>query len=186
MRSGCSAIETHFMKLQMNSYCADVASRGSLELDSECCNRGQIFTCFSTRWSCSLRLCAPRWFYVTVTALSWPGSSSRAEIWCWEGGILWRCHVESERFSTGHSTVCQWRLHGCVLVKFFKKKGFIHLSATGVAEIAKSTNFKGLPCRACLTNRQLWTEPFPSYLWTHRSYFQILSLKQKSETHKRW
>jgi hypothetical protein len=35
------AMETHFMKLQTNSYCADVASRDSLELGSECCNRGQ-------------------------------------------------------------------------------------------------------------------------------------------------
>jgi hypothetical protein len=29
---GCSAMETHFMKLPTNSYCAGVASRGSLEL----------------------------------------------------------------------------------------------------------------------------------------------------------
>ena len=42
---GCLAMETHFMKLPTNSYCADVASRGSLELGIECCNRGQtIFT----------------------------------------------------------------------------------------------------------------------------------------------
>jgi hypothetical protein len=32
---GCSAMETHFMKLSTNSYRADVASRGSLELGSE-------------------------------------------------------------------------------------------------------------------------------------------------------
>ena len=33
------------VNLPTNSYCADVASRGSLELGSECCNRGQaIFT----------------------------------------------------------------------------------------------------------------------------------------------
>ena len=38
---GCSAMETHFMKLPMNCSCADVASRGSLELRSQCCNRGQ-------------------------------------------------------------------------------------------------------------------------------------------------
>jgi hypothetical protein len=38
---GCSAMETHFMKLPTNSYCADVASRGSLELGSECYNLGQ-------------------------------------------------------------------------------------------------------------------------------------------------
>jgi hypothetical protein len=37
--------ETHFMKLPTNSYCVDVASRGSSELGSEYCNRGQtIFT----------------------------------------------------------------------------------------------------------------------------------------------
>ena len=36
-----AAWQTHFMKLPMNSYCANVASRGSLELRSECCNLGQ-------------------------------------------------------------------------------------------------------------------------------------------------
>ena len=42
---GCSAMETHFMKLPTNSYCVDVASRGSLALGSECCKQGQtIFT----------------------------------------------------------------------------------------------------------------------------------------------
>ena len=38
---GSSAMETHFMKLQTNGSCADVASRGSVELGSECCTRGQ-------------------------------------------------------------------------------------------------------------------------------------------------
>jgi hypothetical protein len=61
---GCSAIETHFLKLSSNSSCADV-----------------------------------RPFYCKV---------------------------------------CLWRLNGCVL-------DFIHLSATGVAEIAESTNLKGCP-----------------------------------------
>ena len=38
-------METHFMNLLTNSSCAEVVSRGSLELGSECCNRGQtIFT----------------------------------------------------------------------------------------------------------------------------------------------
>jgi hypothetical protein len=32
IRLGCSAKETHFMKLLINSYCADLAYRGSLEL----------------------------------------------------------------------------------------------------------------------------------------------------------
>ena len=35
------AMENNFMKVTMNSSCADVASRGSLELGSECYNRGQ-------------------------------------------------------------------------------------------------------------------------------------------------
>jgi hypothetical protein len=52
---GCSAMETHFIKLPTNSSCADVASRDSLELDSECCNRGQmIFTCYALHYSVSL------------------------------------------------------------------------------------------------------------------------------------
>ena len=38
---GYSAMETHFMMLLTDSSCADVASRGSLELGSECCNWGQ-------------------------------------------------------------------------------------------------------------------------------------------------
>ena len=44
----------------------------------------------------------------------------------------------TEPFDTSYSTatVCLWRLHGGVL-------DFIHLSATGVAEIAESTNLKG-------------------------------------------
>ena len=46
----------------------------------------------------------------------------------------------TELFSNGHSTanVCLWILHGCVL-------DFTPLSATGVAEIAESTNLKGCP-----------------------------------------
>jgi hypothetical protein len=40
---GYSAMETHFMKLQTNSYCPDIASRVSLELcSSECCNWEQM------------------------------------------------------------------------------------------------------------------------------------------------
>jgi hypothetical protein len=46
----------------------------------------------------------------------------------------------TELFSTGHFTanVCLCRLLGCVLE-------FIHVSAKGVAEIAKSTNLKVCP-----------------------------------------
>ena len=89
----CSAMETHFIKLLTNNYCTDVASRGSLELGSECCNRGQTIPthyALSTWWSCSVSLCGlplrgwavPRLFHFTVTALTVDrGSSSRAEIW---------------------------------------------------------------------------------------------------------
>ena len=56
LECGCSAMETHFLKRRTNSSCAEVASRGSLELWSECCNRGQkIVTSFSTLpvlWTC--------------------------------------------------------------------------------------------------------------------------------------
>ena len=38
---GYLAMETHFKKLQKNCSCADVASKGILELGCECCNRGQ-------------------------------------------------------------------------------------------------------------------------------------------------
>jgi hypothetical protein len=91
----CLAMENHFMKVLTNSSCADVASRGSLELSRECCNRGDDFlhaTSFSTRRSHSMSLCGlplhglavvtPRCFYLTITALIVDqGSSSSAEIW---------------------------------------------------------------------------------------------------------
>ena len=77
---GYLAMESHFTKLPTNSYCTDVASRGSLELCSECCNRGQtIYTSFSTRRSRSVSLCglplrgwsvvAPKCFHFTITAV---------------------------------------------------------------------------------------------------------------------
>ena len=47
---------------------------------------------------------------------------------------LWK----SLSFSVRPFNVCLWRLHGGVL-------NFIHLSATGVAEIAESANLKGCP-----------------------------------------
>ena len=108
-------------------------------------------TCFSTRQTHSVSLCglplrwwgivAPRRFRFTITALKLTGAALAGqkfdELTCWKGGIRWRCHVESHwalKYKA-HSTanVCLWRLHGCVL-------HFIHLSAMGVAEIAKSTN----------------------------------------------
>jgi hypothetical protein len=90
---GCSAVETHFMKILTNSYCVDVAPRGSLELGNECCNWGRFLraTHFGTRQSRSVSLCglpvrgwavvAPRHFHFTITALivDW-GCSYRADI----------------------------------------------------------------------------------------------------------
>ena len=80
------------MKLSTNSLCADVASRGSLKLSSECCNRGQTILSSSALGGprsvsfCGLPLrgwavVAPRRFHFTITALTvdW-GSSSRAEM----------------------------------------------------------------------------------------------------------
>ena len=49
---GCSAMETHLVKLSTNSSCADIASRGSLEFGSECCNWGQtIFKAYALQHS---------------------------------------------------------------------------------------------------------------------------------------
>ena len=65
---GCSAMETHFMKLPTNSSCADVASRGSLELGSQCCNRGQtIFTRYELQHSV-VPFCELVW--LTISRLS--------------------------------------------------------------------------------------------------------------------
>ena len=79
---GCSAMETHFMKLPTNSYCVDVASRGSSELTVATEDRLFLLaTCLSTRWSrsvslrglplCGWAVVAPRCFHVTIMALSW-------------------------------------------------------------------------------------------------------------------
>ena len=86
-----------------NSYCVDLASRGSLEISSECCNRGHtVFMRFSTRWSRSVSLCdlplrcgavvAPRRFHFTITALRVArGSFSSAELW--RTDLLERWHL---------------------------------------------------------------------------------------------
>ena len=108
-------------------------------------------TRFGTQWSCSVSLCglqlhgwavvAPRHFHFTITALIVDrGSSSRAEIF--RTDLLERWHpMTVPHWKSLSSSVrlfyCQCPcMDGCVL-------DLIHLSATGVAEIVKSTNFKG-------------------------------------------
>ena len=51
---GCSAMETHFMKFPKNSYCADIASRGSLERVLQSEDRWLWFLQHSTvlLWTC--------------------------------------------------------------------------------------------------------------------------------------
>ena len=65
----------------------------------------------------------------------------------------------TDLFSTGHSTAnaCLWRLHGCVL-------DFIHLEATGVAEIAEFTDLKWCP----------HTFVYILYAFMHILYIQVL------------
>ena len=63
----------------------------------------------------------------------------------------------TELFSTGHSTANVWRLHGCVL-------DFIHLSATGVAEIAEYTNLMEGP------------HTFGHVVYIQSIYYQYLSI----------
>ena len=58
---GCSAMETHFMKLLMNSVCADVASRVSLELSHECCNRRQTIFPRNTLQHSAVPFCELVW-----------------------------------------------------------------------------------------------------------------------------
>jgi hypothetical protein len=59
--------------METNSSCADVASRGSLELGSECFNRGQmIFMRFSTRRCRSVSLCG---LPLQGLPLVWPTTS---------------------------------------------------------------------------------------------------------------
>jgi hypothetical protein len=101
---GCSAMEAHFMKLLTNSYCADVASRGSwYSVVSVSTNNRRFLhsTRFSTQRSPSVSLCriqlrgwaivAPRLFHFTITALTVDRcNSSRAKFW--QTDLLERWH----------------------------------------------------------------------------------------------
>jgi hypothetical protein len=58
---GCSAMETNFMKLLTNSSCADVPSRGSLELDNECCNWGHTVVTHYTLQHSAIPFCVLVW-----------------------------------------------------------------------------------------------------------------------------
>ena len=84
----------------------------------------------------------------------------------------------TELFSTALSiaNVCLWRLHGCVL-------DFIHLSAMDVAEIAKSTNEKGVsvyfwPCSVSKILFTYVTEGEGGYVFTPFCLF-VCRISQK-------
>ena len=78
---GWLAMETHSMKLPTNSYCADIASRGSLELVMSVATRWVLRTTrFSTRWSRFVNLCGLPLLVLKALTV-YQGSSSRAGIW---------------------------------------------------------------------------------------------------------
>jgi hypothetical protein len=87
---GCSAMETHFMKLLTNSYCADVASRGSAATKDRRFLRALSLAC-PFLWACEVyhwAVAVPRRFHFTITAPTVDrGRSSSADIW--KRGILW-------------------------------------------------------------------------------------------------
>ena len=58
-----------------------------------------------------------------------PAGQKLDELTCWKGGILYGPTLKVTEL------VFLWRLHGCLL-------NFLHLSATGMAEIAEDTNLK--------------------------------------------
>jgi hypothetical protein len=78
-------METHFMKLLTNSFCADVASRGSLELHSR-------FVSLSDLPLCGLPVVAPRRFHFTITAYTDNRAALAGQkfdkLTRWKGGIL--------------------------------------------------------------------------------------------------
>ena len=90
----CSSMETHFMKFPMNSFCAAVASRGNLELGSECCNRASTLGGHILWVSVAYHFMTEPVLLLdvsTITALTvdW-GSSSWAEIWWTDLLTRWR------------------------------------------------------------------------------------------------
>jgi hypothetical protein len=88
------------------------------------------------------RCCSEKFPLHKNSTYSWPGQLSRAEIW-WTD-LLERWHPRTvpcwkSPSSSVSPLYCQcfvWRLHGC-------GRNCIHLSATGVAEIAESTHLNG-------------------------------------------
>ena len=93
----------------------------------------------------SWAITAPRRFHFTITALTVDrGSSSRADIW--ETDLLERWHpMTVPRWKSLSSSVrlFYWQ-YLCMEIARLCARIFIHLSATGVAEIVESTNLKGL------------------------------------------
>ena len=114
---GCSAIQTHLMKLPKNSSCADVATQ----------DRGFWHaTLFSTRRS-------PVAYHFTAEPLrNWLVGKAAS----YDSATLKVTELFSKAILL--PMFVYWDCIGFVL-------NFIHLSATGVDQIAKSTNLKGCP-----------------------------------------
>ena len=139
------------MKLPMNSFCANFASRGSLGLGSEFqtasgSNRGQtIFTrCALQHPLCVLPLHGwaivdPRSFHFTITALTVnQDSSSRAGIWqvaSYDSDIL----KVTELFSK--AILLPMFVYGDCMAVY----SIIYTCQQRVAEIVESTHLKGCP-----------------------------------------
>ena len=101
---GCSAMETHFMKLSTNSACVDVASRVSLELGSESCNRRQtifprdalqlsavpfcefVWPTTSRQLLLLLDISTSQYHHLQLTGEALAGQKFD-ELTCWNGGI---------------------------------------------------------------------------------------------------
>ena len=105
---GCSAMDTHFIKVPTNSYFAKVASRGSLELSSECCSwRQTIFTRYTLQHS-AVPFCELVWlttgFSMAIARLCARCYSPVSNGCGWNSWIHSFVHVVHLRVLYGHQT----------------------------------------------------------------------------------
>jgi hypothetical protein len=129
-------------------FCADVVSRGSLDLGSECCNWGQtslaVLFCEHV-WPTTSRLsrCCSKTFPLhNNSTYSWPGQLQQGrKLMNWLDGKV-------ASYDSAMLKVTEHFSKAILLPMFVNGDcmavcNFIHLSATGTAEIAESTHLKG-------------------------------------------